>query len=89
MKKEVKPSAKVNNADIELLFGGFLKLIKKNLEIQIKEEQAKEWLALKSQLTAITIENVKLKQKVLTLEECQRKAEDRLGCTLDSILKEC
>ena len=67
MKKEVKPSAKVNNADIELLFGGFLKLIKKNLEIQIKEEQAKEWLALKSQLTAITIENVKLKQKVLTL----------------------
>lgn len=88
MQKENKEKTKLTSMDIDLLFGGFLKLLRKNIEIQVKEEHAKEFVGLKKQLNTLSIENVKLKQQLLQLQCRDQKVEEYLGYTLDSIVKD-
>ena len=77
-------SQKTTFQDIELLFGGFLKLIKKNLEMEVKKEQMKEMVSLKQQLTSLTIQNVKLKQQLAKQDIKIKQAETYLGYSLDT-----
>lgn len=86
MEKEKRSKQKVTQTDIELLFGGFLKLIRKNIEIELHEEKLKEMAGMKQQLNLVSIENEKLKKELKELKNMQRCAETKLGISLEYLL---
>lgn len=78
---------KIKQSDIQLLFSGFVKLIKHSAELEVKEEHFKQMSGIKKQLNALSIKNYELEAELTELKNLVLNAEKVLGYTLQDLLK--